>query len=42
MQTKALLVTLFIALATALPSPTDDQADIVQGIEKNAFADPGE
>ena len=42
MQTKALLVTLFIAVATALPSPADDQADVIQGTEKNAFADPGE
>ena len=42
MQPKTILATLFIALATALPSPveTEEVADVVQGTQKNPDASP--
>ncbi|KAF2677831.1 hypothetical protein K458DRAFT_423537 [Lentithecium fluviatile CBS 122367] len=41
MQPKALLLTLFVALATALPSASPEEvvADITQGTETNASID---
>ncbi|KAL0942104.1 uncharacterized protein CTRU02_204867 [Colletotrichum truncatum] len=35
MQVKALALSLFIALATALPAGEDNVADVIQGTEKN-------